>query len=219
VTTRIGILGGTFDPIHLGHAASAHSVAARFELARVLLLLSARPPHKPSGAEASVEQRLAMATLLAAADPLLEACDLEVRRSGPSYTYDSLRELECRNPDAELVLIMGIDAYLEIDTWHRAGDLLAECSITVTTRPGFRAPPAGLLPPIAARNSTCYDSSIGRYVHSSGHFLVEHELDGLDISSSDIRRRVREGKPVAHLTGSAVADYIAAHKIYGAVAS
>lgn len=222
---RLGVLGGTFDPVHLGHTTSAREVAAAFALDRVLLVLSARPPHKNLEAAAPAEMRwlmLKLAVESAASLPAsvpLEASDIEIRRSGPSYTVDTLRELAARQPDAELFLILGIDAYEEIDTWHRPGEILELASIIVTSRPGRDEadqfadgrPP---LPPVAARARARYDPAIGAHVHTSGHTIRGHRIRGIEVSATDIRRRVRAGLPVDALTGEAVARFISEHHLY-----
>lgn len=220
---RIGILGGTFDPVHLGHLASAREVAAAYALERVLLVLSARPPHKSGGEEAAPdEMRWQMLQLALDEDRrshsgsvALEASDVELRRSGPSYTVDTLREIGALHAGAELFLILGIDAYEEIDTWSRPGEILELASVIVTSRPGCDFAQGAVIPPVAARASARYDPSIGVHVHTSGHTLRGHRIDGIEVSATDIRRRVRTGLPVAHLTGNAVARYILEHGLYG----
>jgi len=157
-----------------------------------------------------------MLALAADGDPRLEACDVETRRPGPSYTYDTVADLQAEHPGAVLHLIIGIDAYRDIDTWHRPGELLGLASIIVTTRPGQSFPADRVVPPVAASRACCYDPAIGCYVHSSGHVVVAHSIDGLEVSASDIRQRVRAGAPVDHLTGQPVADYIRTHSLYGA---
>jgi len=222
---RLGVLGGTFDPVHLGHLASAREVAAAFALDRVLLVLSARPPHKSVEDAAPAElrwQMLKLAVETSAALPAsvpLEASDIEIRRNGPSFTVDTLRELAEKHPGAELFLILGIDAYTEIDTWHRPGEILELASIIVTSRPGRDkagdfaggAPP---LPPVAARARARYDPAIGAHVHTSGHTIRGHRIRGIEVSATDIRRRVRSGLPVESLTGEAVARFITEHHLY-----
>lgn len=214
MSRRIGILGGTFDPVHRGHIASAVEVANAFALDRVLLVLSARPPHKSDAIPAPVEHRMAMLRLAAQSEPRLEACDLEVRRPGPSYTVDTLSTLAKEHPSAELYLVVGIDAYREVDAWSRPECLLELAHLIVTTRPGEPAEPAPE-PPIAARPACCYDPAIGAYVHQSGHRLVYHPINGIEVSATEIRDRLRRGLPVDELTGPAVARYIAEHGLYG----
>jgi len=217
-TRRIGILGGTFDPVHLGHLASAREIAEAYDLERVLLVLAARPPHKRGDDAAPIDARWKMLNLAVheTADGLLEPCDIELRRDGPSWTVDTLRELGRLYPDAELFLILGIDAYEEIDTWSRPGEILTLASIVVTTRPGREIPEGAPHPPVAARKDARYDPAIGVYVHTSGHSLRGHRIRGIEVSATDIRRRVRSGLPFAHLTGDAVARFITEHRLYSA---
>ncbi len=220
---RIGILGGTFDPVHLGHLASAREVAAACSLDKVLLVLSARPPHKSEGDDAAAgDMRWQMLRLAVDEDlrrhrggAVLEASDIELRRGGTSYTVDTLRELRALHPAEQLFLILGIDAYEEIDTWSRPGEILELASVIVTSRPGCDFAQGAVIPPVAARDSARYDPSIGVYVHTSGHTLRGHRIGGIEVSATDIRRRVRAGLPVAHLTGDAVARFITDHRLYG----
>jgi nicotinate-nucleotide adenylyltransferase len=211
---RIGILGGTFDPVHRGHIKSATDVARAFALERVLLVLSARPPHKDETAHASVEHRLAMLSLAAAGQPLFEVSDVEVRRPGASYTVDTLREIQRTHPGTEPWLIVGIDAWREVDTWYHPEELLELTSVIVTSRPGADFTPTDAIPPVAGRAACCYDSSISSYVHRSGHRLTAHQIAGVDASSTDVRRRIRANLPFEHLVPSPVAHYIRQHGLY-----
>jgi len=211
---RIGVLGGTFDPVHLGHLASAEQIARDFQLDSVLLVLAARPPHKREAACASIEDRLEMLRLAVVGRPRLATCDLEVARSGASYTVDTLSELARMHPGAELFLIVGVDAWLEVDTWSRPAELLALANVIVTTRPGTRFPDTGIEPPIVARAACWYDPAIGSYLHSSGHRLLARSIQGVQASSTEIRRRVREGLPIDELVPHAVARYIRSRGLY-----
>ena len=239
---RLGVFGGTFDPVHLGHVASAKEIAEAFSLERVLLVLSARPPHKPPGEAAPIADRWRMLVLAveesrSAGTMLLDACDIEMRRDTPSWTVDTLREISALHPDCELFFIIGADAYAEIDTWSRPGDLLQLANVVVTSRPGWNdqndngpdrgTPPevdddavhargSAPLPPVAARGDARYDSSIGGYVHTSGHAIFGHRIRGLEVSSSTIRSRVRAGLPIEDLTGAAVSRYIHDNRLYAA---
>jgi len=211
---RLGVLGGTFDPVHLGHLASAREVAAAFELERVLMVVSARPPHKGGSGAAPAADRLEMLRLAVAGDTLLDPCGIELRREGPSYTVDTLQELAATHADADLFLIVGIDAWREVDTWSRPEALAEFASVVVTSRPGCDEGPPAPLPPVAARDLARYDPRIGFHVHNSGHAYYGHRLRGIDASATDIRRRVRDGLPIDHLTGPAVARYIREHGLY-----
>ena len=202
--------------MHLGHTASARAVAERFELDSVLLVLSARPPHKSDAQPATANHRLAMLELAAAGKPGIEPSDIEVRRSGPSYTVDTLQEILRGEPAARLFLILGIDAYLDVNSWSRPEALLELANVVVTTRPGHAFPPEGLRPPVAGAEACCYDESIRCFVHNSGHVLASCEVPDVDVSASRIRQRLAHGEPIEDLTGPAVSAYIHQHGLYGA---
>lgn len=229
---RIGVLGGTFDPVHLGHLASACEIASGLSLERVLLVLSALPPHKHGVAAAPAELRWQMLVRAVEdvesgraqlpeppATGVLVPCDVELRRSGPSWTVDTLRDLAAAHPGCELFLILGIDAYEEVDTWSRPGQLLDLANIVVTTRPGRAFPHDAPLPPVAARGDARYDPAIGAWIHSSGHTVRGFPIRGLDISATDVRRRVADGIAVSDLTGPSVSRLIREHRLYGDRAS
>jgi len=200
--------------VHLGHLASANQVARAFNLTTVLLVLSARPPHKPHRQPAPVDDRWKMLQLATRAQALLHPSDIEIRRPGPSYMVDTLVEVARQHPGCEVFLIVGIDAYQDVDTWHRPECLLELANVIVTTRPGFPLPPGGVEPPFAAREECCYDPAIGAHRHKSGHRLFVHPLDGLTISSSEIRQRAAAGVDVSELTGREVAAYIHSRRLY-----
>lgn len=210
------MLGGTFDPVHRGHVASAIEVADALALDRVLLVVSARPPHKPGGARASADHRLAMTALAARADARLEACGLELERSGPSFTVDTLSVLAARHPESRVTLIVGIDAFEEIATWKQAERLFEYADIVVTTRPGHGWEAGRLEWPFAASDDGRYDPAIAGYVHRHGSTLTSIELAGVEVSASEVRGRLEAGRPVDDLVGADVAAYIAKHQLYGA---
>jgi nicotinate-nucleotide adenylyltransferase len=136
---RIGIVGGTFDPIHLGHTALAEWAAECARLDRVLLVPAGRPPHR-GDAMAPAEDRLEMSRLAAAGRLRLEVSDVELRRQGPSYTVDTLRELSHEYPGAELHLVLGWDAARELRSWHEPDEVLRLARVVVVSRPGFPDP-------------------------------------------------------------------------------
>ena len=217
---RIGVLGGTFDPVHLGHLAAAREAARALQLDKVLLVLSARPPHKDEAGAAPAAMRWRMLELAVAADAarhgdhLLEACDVEMQRDAPSWTVDTLALLQSRYPDGELFLLLGSDAYAEVDTWSRPERLLELAHVVVIGRPGSTQATATPLPPIAAREACRYDPRIAAHVHRSGHRLRALAIDGLEASSSEVRSRIRKGESIRELTGPDVARYVREHGLY-----
>ena len=199
---RLGVFGGTFNPVHLGHLIAAQDAADAFDLSRVLFLPCDRPPHKPARQLASTAHRVAMLEAALEGSLLFEVCDLEVRRGGTSYSIDTMRELARRYPAHDLFFIIGTDSLLELHTWKSITELMELCTFVTLARPGFHVDasmPAKLqLPaPWPAR-------------------LLERIATGhqIDISSSDIRYRVAEGMRITYLTPPAVEMYIAEHHLY-----
>jgi nicotinate-nucleotide adenylyltransferase len=186
----LGVLGGTFDPIHLGHLRAAEAAREALGLERVLFVPAAEPPHRPAPAAAGLD-RFAMVALATAPHPAFVASDLELRREGPSYSVDTLEELAARSPERPLVLILGSDAMADLPGWRRAERVLELARIAVLERPGDTSPRE---PP--------------------GWRLERVEAPLLEVSSSDVRRRLSSGLSVRYLVPDAVADYIAKRELY-----
>jgi nicotinate-nucleotide adenylyltransferase len=194
---RIGILGGTFDPIHVGHLAAAHVAMECARLDRVLFIPSATPPHR-GPAEADATHRLEMARLAVGDEKRFEVSDLEVRRGGKSFTSDTVGDLKSSFPQDELFLILGWDAARLFSTWHEPDRIRAEASVVVIGRPGTQAPtPAGLrasgLDP--DRTLLCLGGTP-------------------EISGSELRESLARGEAVGDCLPPAVERYIAEHRLY-----
>ena len=211
----LGVLGGTFDPIHLGHIAAAEAAQQALDLDAVMLVPSHIPPHRQDPVGATGEQRFAMAQLAAAGRPGWTASRIEVDREGPSYTYDTLKELSIRlKPDSthqpenqaastQLFFILGADAFAEIATWSRYPAVLDLAHFVVVSRPGIT------LDSLHARVPSAFSP---RPSAKTRVILVEAATP--DVSSTDIRRRARAGDSLTTLVPDAVADYIHAHRLY-----
>ena len=194
---RVGVLGGTFDPIHLGHLAAAEAAIACADLEKVLIMPSAQPPHRP-GAIASAEQRLAMCRLAVEGRPRLEVSDVEVRHGGRSYTVGTLAELKRLAPQDDLFLILGWDAAALFATWREPAKVRSMASVVVISRPGTQTPGAVQL------------AAAGLDVERTVLCLRPTP----DISGSALRRAIAAGEPVAGKVPPAVERYIAAHSLY-----
>lgn len=215
---RIGILGGTFNPVHYGHLAASEEVRQRLNLDLVLFVPSYLPPHKREEDIPSADQRLQMIRLAVSGNPHFMASDLEVKRKGRSYTLDTILALRDLYPGADLFFITGLDTFLEISTWHQWQKLLGLSAFVVLSRPGYRF--SDLLKMNFMENWTAQLSSLDKgeinEVVSKSHdftlYLVR--IPHYDISSTDIRTRVRERRPVKYLLPESVEHYIIKNKFY-----
>ena len=191
------MLGGTFDPIHLGHLAAARAAIECAELDRVLLIPAGRPPHRRA-AVADATQRLEMCRLAIDEDRVFEVSDVEVRRGGISYTADTLRELKRMYPDDDLFLVLGWDAARLFATWHEPDEVRRLATIVVVTRPGSNSPDAGAL-----KQAGLEDKS-----------MILCARPTPDISGSALRRAIAQGEPVGDRLPAAVEQYIAKNRLY-----
>ena len=199
---RIGLFGGSFNPIHRGHLAIARAARASLGLDRVVLVPSARPPHKRDATLAPAEDRLAMARLATDDEPGLEVSSIELERTGPSYTIDTVRSFLASNQGAELHFVVGADSVPELRTWRDARTLLQLARFAVVARPGcdLTKDLADLERELGARLS-----------------VIPIEPDA--ISATEIRERVRKNEPLDGFVPPAVRDYIAAKNLYREKAS
>lgn len=210
---RIGLFGGTFNPIHLGHLRSAEEIRQVCVLDHIYFIPSARPPHKGGQNIAPAQDRLNMVELAVADHSAFSASAVELERSGPSYSVDTIRFFLSACPSAELFFIVGLDAFLDIHTWKAYETIPDLCHVIVTSRPGMPLPTDSFLP-VAFQTAFCYDSKLRMYRHPSHHTLVLHQIIGLDISASAIRREIRHGHSVRYLVPRTVETYIAEHALY-----
>ena len=201
MSRRIGILGGTFDPIHMGHLITAEIVRVSAALDEIIFIPAARPPHKENKGEAPAEDRLLMVQCAVEGNPSFSVSDIELRREGPSYTVDTIAALSEQLGDAELFFITGADAMNDLYRWHEPERLLRSCRFIVATRQG--APLDELL---IAEKFTAEERS---------HIQVL-PTPHLEISSTVIRARVRAGLSIRHLVPRAVEEYIRERGLYRA---
>lgn len=196
---RIGVLGGTFDPPHVGHLWLATLAADTLGLDRVLFMPASQPPHKRGRRMSSAADRLLMTRLAIAGDEHFELCPIEMERPGPSFTIDSVAELLRLYPQSTLYLLMAADSLVQIDTWREPDRLLSMVEWAVGPRPGN---------PLPARSAL--RSRFGRAA-SRIHLL---QGPSLDVSASEIRRRVAAGRAIRYLVPVAVEELIAERGLY-----
>ena len=213
---RIGLLGGTFNPVHEGHLRAAEEVRLRFGLSRVLFIPSYIPPHKQTTDMASPEDRYAMVDLALRSHPEMEVSSLEIEARERSYSIITLNRLKEVFADAWIFFILGIDAFLEIETWKSYREVLDQCRFIVISRPGFDLAGAreALPPEYAGKIGDCRGAgSVGEDLLSRFRiFLVS--VRALDISSTEIRSRVRAGRSIHGLVPDPVEEYIHNKNLY-----
>ena len=212
----IGILGGTFDPIHYGHLRLAEELAERLRLEEVRVVPSGTPPHRSAPAVAA-EHRLAMARLATAGNTRFRIDEREMRRAGPGYTFDTLKDLRAEAGEARpLALLLGADAFLEFATWHRWREIFGLAHIAVAHRPGFPAERwAERMPQPLAREYTSrlMQQPLAIHLSPAGGVTVV-PFTALDISATAIRDMLRAGASPRYLLPAAVLDYIRSHQLY-----
>ena len=211
---RVGILGGTFNPIHLAHLRSAEEVREAQRLDEVLFIPSATPPHKRADGLMTAAHRLAMVRLAIRGNPHFRVSTLEVERRGRSYSVDTLRALHAQLPRAQFFFILGMDAFREITTWRDYQSIFALCNLVVTSRPAYDDAPLLRALPVAVRAEFCYRPKAKRLEHRTGNQVIFQRISDLDISASAIRHRLHRGFSIRYLVPTNVERYIAQHRLY-----
>lgn len=212
---RLGVLGGTFDPIHFGHLDAAHAALAALALDEVLLVPAHDPPHKPNDPRASAFHRFALVSLAITGAPALRASDMELMEDGPSYTVNTLRRLHrCGWRPSQIFFILGADAFADVATWHEFPAVLDAAHFAVIARPGTALQDAAVRTP-DVRPRVRRPAGGPPDPPQTAVFLVEARTR--DVSSTTIRARLAAGQPIDDLVPAAVARHILAHHLYGAV--
>jgi nicotinate-nucleotide adenylyltransferase len=195
--TRLGLIGGTFDPPHYGHLVAAQEVAWQLELDRVLWVPTGQNPLKADAGYSAAEDRCHMVALAIAGNPLFELSRLDIDRPGPSYTADLLRAIDA--PDRQLFFLVGADILPELHRWRAPGEILRLARLVVVNRPD--APVADV-------------SILDKTLPGARDRVDLVDIPGVSVSSSDLRARVAAGKPIKYLTPPAVEEYIHSHALY-----
>jgi len=219
---RIGLFGGTFNPVHYGHLRAAKEVCEGFDLRSLYFIPSALPPHKDIQDVASVEDRLEMTRLAVAGNPEFVLSDVELKRPGLSYTIDTVKHFKkSLNADVDLFLVMGIDAFIEIDTWKSFKQLFRMLPMIIMTRPRPDSRPHSLewenmTAFIQEKISRSYQFSAedGCYRHDRHHPVYRFNISMLDISGTRIRKQVQQGQSIRFLVPESVENYIYERGIY-----
>jgi nicotinate-nucleotide adenylyltransferase len=211
-----GLFGGTFDPIHIGHLRCAEEMIEIFDLNRIIFVPASRPPHKLTGAITAFYHREQMIRLAIEGNPAFSFSDVENRRAGVSYSVETVEYIldTYRLENLDLYLILGQDAFHAIRTWKDWERLLLLCNFAVMTRPGYEnlGLETILTPEFASRFT--YDETAKGFRGPTGRMISFREVTFLDIASSNIRKRAKEGKTINYLIPDTVRHYIAKNSLY-----
>jgi nicotinate-nucleotide adenylyltransferase len=198
---RYAIMGGSFDPIHFGHLAAAESVRQNLNCQKIIFIPLGNPPHKKNRILSDSIHRYTMTVLATCSNPYFEVSNIETNREGYTYTLNTITELnEYYGKEVELLFITGADALFEIETWYKVDELLKLCSFVAVTRPGYDK---SMLEQKLQYLQSKYNSKI--------HII---DVPGLNISSTDIRERIKKGASIRYLVPEAVEQYIYKHRLF-----
>jgi nicotinate-nucleotide adenylyltransferase len=197
---KIGVLGGTFDPIHIGHLRVAEEVSARLNLGEVIFMLAGQPWLKLNNAISPAEHRLAMVRLALAGKPRLKPSTMEIERPGPTYTVDTIDELRRQlGAKDELFFILGWDNLTQLPRWHEPSRLIKLCQLVAVPRVGYPSPDL---------------ASLDAAIPGLSQRVILLDFPRIDINASEIRKRVRDGLSIHNLVPEAVERYIKEHRLY-----
>lgn len=223
---RLGVMGGTFNPIHYGHLVAASEVRDAFALERIIFVPAAIPPHKDQSEIIGPQHRLMMTILATVSNPHFAVSTVDLERPGTSYSVETIAALKALYPAAQsLYFLLGIDAFLEIASWRQPDVLLRSCHTVVTARPGYNILALATIP--LQRLSTIYPclsfersegatfSRLPRVrVSDTPYEIFFQEISALDISSTDIRQRIKRGQSISYLLPETVEAYIRTYELY-----
>ena len=215
VIVRVGLFGGTFNPVHWGHLRAAEEIRERHNLERVIFIPTNISPHKASRELIAAHHRLHMLDRAIKNNPYFVTSDVELQRCGESYSVETISYFR-QTAQEELTpfFILGLDAFLEINTWKNFRELFSLCNFIVMTRPGYEVSKTEQLIPSEIMPDFSYKPDEKRFIHSSQFSTYITEITALDISSHAIRTHIKNSRSVKYLVPEAVETYIEEHNFY-----
>ena len=212
---KIGLFGGTFNPIHLGHLRAAEEIIDLFGLGQVIFIPASVPPHKRKEGILPARLRAEMVRLAVSDNPRFATSEVELERPGKSYSVETIGHFRRQSGrGVQLFFIVGLDAFREVHTWKEYASLFGLCHFVVMTRPGLEKKFSPRDLPVELAGDFCYDTRKGGYRHPSGFFVYPAEITGLDISSTRVREYIQRGKSIKYLVSSAVEVFIQKNRLY-----
>ncbi|MCP4714367.1 MAG: nicotinate-nucleotide adenylyltransferase [Deltaproteobacteria bacterium] len=211
---KIGLLGGTFNPIHIGHLRAAEEIREQLCLDRVIFVPAHTPPHKKKPAISS-DQRFEMVRAAVEGNPCFEVSQVELQRQGHSYSFETIGYFKKQySAKTELYFVMGMDAFREIHLWKRYPHFFADCHFVVMSRPDTIGQPASGVLPVDIAEEFSWNSAKNCYEHASGYGIYFCSITMLDISSTRIRSRLGLQQSIRYLVPERVRQYIEKHGLY-----
>lgn len=214
---KIGLIGGTFNPVHLGHLRAAEETREILELDKIHFVPALTPPHKNKSDIASEDHRLNMLRIATESNPGFQVIDLELRRNAPSYTIDTLKQLTAENPGNEYFFIVGTELFTRIDTWKGYKKLFKYADFVILNRPGYYEIDLSNLLPLALKNEFRYsykEKEIDVFEHKSSNRLIFINIDGIKLSSTKIRNMIHQQKSIRYLVPEKIEQYILENRLY-----
>ena len=211
---KIGILGGTFNPVHIAHLRIAEEVRERFELERVIFVPAATPPHKPLAGDLPFSIRHRMVGMAIAGNPSFTVSEIEGKRAGKSYSIDTIHAFRAEYPDDELFFVIGSNSFRDIGTWWKYADIFALCNIVVVERPDAVVLSICSSLPLDILHEFSYFDAEKRLAHRAGYSVYYVEGIPLNISSTAIRRLVRLERSIRYLVPEEVEHFIKEYGLY-----
>ncbi|MBW1679480.1 MAG: nicotinate-nucleotide adenylyltransferase [Deltaproteobacteria bacterium] len=212
---RIGLFGGTFNPIHWAHLRAAEEIQEYFQLKKVIFIPARYPPHKNGESIVSPGPRLQMVNLAIDSNPAFATSDFEIKRNCKSFSIFTIEYFRKElGPNSSLFFLMGMDSFLEISTWKDFARLFSLANFIIMSRPGYLKKEIAKSLPVDVANNFHYNSEENYYVHPSHHKIFFQEITLLDIASSEIRSRIKNRHSIRYLVPPIVEDYIKKYKLY-----
>ncbi|MGH7885254.1 MAG: nicotinate-nucleotide adenylyltransferase [Thermodesulfobacteriota bacterium] len=214
---KIGLIGGTFNPVHLGHLRAGEETKEILGLDEICFVPALTPPHKKTNSIAGASHRLNMLKFAVDGNPAFKVLDMELKRKPPSYTIDTLKKLKSGNPDNKYYFILGTELFARIDTWKSSKSLFKYADFVILNRPGYYEIDLSHLLPLALKNEFQYsykENKIDVFEHKNSNKLIFINIDGIKLSSTKIRSLIHENKSIKYLVPEKIEKYILDNRLY-----
>jgi nicotinate-nucleotide adenylyltransferase len=212
---RIGLFGGTFNPVHWGHLRSAEEIREMFDLNQVIFIPTNIPPHKESKEIIPAHHRLRMLDIAVDKNTCFFTSDVDLKRTGKSYSIETINHFkQTFGEEPNIFFVLGMDAFLDINSWKSYQELFSLCNFIVMTRPGYEAKELDQIIPDQIMKDFVYYPDERKFIHSSQFAIYFGEITSLDISSHSIRTFIKNGRSIKYLLPEEVENYVKEHKFY-----